>query len=144
MEANDLPTIQEELDRKSIETLEWLITSRDNGRISSQQLKTGLDALFMTVSGLTPEDFTTLVTEASMMLDRPASVVVQKAVFFDPDKLVHFRVLWSVDTSIVEVEKSSAGQPEVRKRTDCGTSRDAMGKFAATVSFFRSRSLVEL
>ena len=59
-----MPTLQEELDRKTHETLEWLILGRDQCRLSDIQFEAGTDALFMAVSGLVDKDFIEIITEA--------------------------------------------------------------------------------
>ena len=59
-------TVKEELDRKTIETLEYLILKREAGEISQDQISTGLDVLFMNVSGLVSEDFVHLITAADI------------------------------------------------------------------------------
>ena len=60
----ETPTIKEELNRKTIETLEYLIQRRQLGHISESQISTGLDVLFMNVSGLVDDDFVNLITAA--------------------------------------------------------------------------------
>src|SRR3569832_1870617 len=51
-----LPTIREELDRKAFETIDWLITSYDKGKLTEPQFHSGLNALFMATSGLVDAD----------------------------------------------------------------------------------------
>jgi hypothetical protein len=58
------PSIKEELDRKTIETLEYLISKRETGEITQDQICTGLDVLFMNVNGLVDDDFINLITAA--------------------------------------------------------------------------------
>lgn len=62
---SDFPTLREELDRKSFETIEWLSDSLRAGKISEAQYSTGIDALFMATSGLTDESIADLITAAS-------------------------------------------------------------------------------
>lgn len=59
-----VPTLREELDRKVWETISWLITGVTQGRLTEEQFSTGLDALFMAVSGLVDEEFIHTVTDA--------------------------------------------------------------------------------
>lgn len=59
------PTLKEELDRKSFATVEWLYSSLERGRITPSQFSTGLDALFMAVSGLTNDGVIDLITAGS-------------------------------------------------------------------------------
>jgi len=59
-----IPTLREELERKVWETISWLITGVTQGRLTEEQFSTGLDALFMSVSGLVDEGFIHVVTDA--------------------------------------------------------------------------------
>lgn len=61
---NSPPTLREELDRKTFETLNWLITGQAKGILTDDQLSMGVDTLFMAVSGLVDEDFIRIITEA--------------------------------------------------------------------------------
>lgn len=69
-----IPTTREELDRKTYETLEWLIERREQGQISDDQFHTGVDATFNTVSGLVSEDIFRLVSEASTIVARRSTI----------------------------------------------------------------------
>lgn len=61
-----LPSLRDELDRKTFETVEWLVVSLKNKSISEAQFKTAIDAVFMAVAGLASRDFVDLVTSVSM------------------------------------------------------------------------------
>jgi hypothetical protein len=84
----DVPTLQEEIDRKAFETLEWLCYSVDQGRMTADQFSVGIDVLFMTVSGLLKKDFIDLITAAQEQC--PKEPLVLKRVFAhkDDDRLV--------------------------------------------------------
>lgn len=51
------PELKDELNRKVMDTMSWLITRVGNGYISEQQFSTAVDALFMAVSGLVDREF---------------------------------------------------------------------------------------
>lgn len=61
----ELPLIREELNRKAFEAVEWLIVGADKGKISKAQFCTGIEAVFMTASGLLDESIVDLITNAS-------------------------------------------------------------------------------
>lgn len=67
-----LPTLREELDRKSFATLDWLFTSLEQGKLTPEQFSTGIDALFMATAGLVDQEITTIVTGASGMARKGA------------------------------------------------------------------------
>lgn len=53
---NDVPTLQEELNRKTLEALEKLAFDRENGRITEAQYAYGLNILWTTTAGLIDKD----------------------------------------------------------------------------------------
>lgn len=57
--------MKEELDRKSMESVAWLYESVSAGRITPAQFSTGLDSLFIAVSGLACNDVFELITAGS-------------------------------------------------------------------------------
>jgi hypothetical protein len=63
-EIHLLPTLKEEVDRKAFETVEWLFTSLDKGKLTAAQFSTGIDTLFMAVNGLVNEGVADLITAA--------------------------------------------------------------------------------
>ena len=66
-----VPILQDEVNRKAIETLSYLTTAVHHGKITPDQFSTGIDALFMAVSGLvTDKDFIFLITEAQNIIDK--------------------------------------------------------------------------
>jgi len=68
---SEVPTIRDELNRKSFEALEWLAVDFDHGKLTRAQYAAGLEALFMTVAGLVDEEIFKLITEASKIAGTP-------------------------------------------------------------------------
>jgi hypothetical protein len=60
-----VPTLSEELNRKTFETVDWLCHAHDAGSISDAQFSTGMDAVWMVASGLVDNSFVDIVTETS-------------------------------------------------------------------------------
>lgn len=65
-EMSDLPTTRDELDRKTFDTIEWLLASYDKNCISATQLRTGVDSVFSAISGMVSESIFELVSAASV------------------------------------------------------------------------------
>lgn len=65
--APAVPTLREELDRKAFQTVDWLFTSLEKGKLTPAQFSTGIDALFMATSGLVDEDIATIITGTNDM-----------------------------------------------------------------------------
>lgn len=60
---SNVPVLKEELDRKVLETLEYLVLRYKRGQITRQYFEGGIDALFMAVNGLVRNEFIEIVTE---------------------------------------------------------------------------------
>lgn len=61
----DIPTPREELDRKTIDSLDWVVGLLEQGKISPAAAAVAVQAVWTAVSGLASEDVTQLVTMAS-------------------------------------------------------------------------------
>lgn len=65
-----VPDLQSEVNRKAFDTLSWLTLAVSAKRISPDQFSTGVDALFMAVSGLVSDrDFIYMITEAQKLCE---------------------------------------------------------------------------
>jgi hypothetical protein len=120
----EIPTLQEEIDRKAFETLEWLTYSLDQGRLTPEQFSTGVDVLFMTVSGLLRNDFIGLVTEAQKLC--PSEPLVLKRCFSDGAALM--KVEWTVGSDKVSMGRPFGGKSAVK---EFDTAREAKTWFEA-------------
>ncbi|MPQ56367.1 hypothetical protein [Duganella sp. FT27W] len=122
---SNLPTLKEELDRKSFATVEWLYSSLERGRITPAQFSTGLDALFMAVSGITDDGVVDLITAgsgaAAKEVARVRRILVKGALTVLID--------WKVADESVTVAKYSAGAQigsEVKTLATPAAAREAM------------------
>ena len=72
-----IPTLQAEVNRKAIETLEWLTNAAIKKQITQAEFSVGIDALFMAVSGLVSDkDFIVYITGAQKLCEPiPAGTV---------------------------------------------------------------------
>lgn len=57
--------LRSELNRKTFETLDWLIRAVTRGDLTREQFSTGIDTLFMAVNGLVDKEFVHILTEAA-------------------------------------------------------------------------------
>lgn len=65
-----VPVLQDEVNRKAFDTLSWLTLAVSQDKITPQQYSTGIDALFMAVSGLvTDPDFIHMIGEAQRLCE---------------------------------------------------------------------------
>lgn len=119
-----VPVLQDELNRKSAETLHWLLHSLLAGRITEAQCSTGLDALFACVSGLTDKNFIELLTEAALHCK---TVEQQRRVFISGDRTT--AVTWQAGSDTVRVSTFQAGVQVRTVDKECGTAQDAKAYF---------------
>lgn len=101
-----IPTIREELDRKAFETVEWLLSGFNAGRLTAQQLSTGLDTLFMAVNGLTDEGIVDLITAGSE-LTKLVEAPTLRHCMLKGDKVV--ALTWTVASEQIEIVVYTAG-----------------------------------
>lgn len=94
-----VPTIPEELERKSFETIDWLFSAVENGKITKQQFKTGIDALFLATGGLVSNDIFALITQANDVIKSIENI--QSRHFIVGSEVLTLR--WKVDTETVKV-----------------------------------------
>lgn len=74
-----VPELKDEINRKALESIQYLITSVHAGRITPHQFSTGIDALWMAVAGLINEDIIDLITAAGD--EAPKDQEIKKRVF---------------------------------------------------------------
>jgi hypothetical protein len=66
-----VPVLQDEVNRKAIDTIAWLTLAVTQGKITPEQFSTGIDALFMATSGLvTDRDYIIMITEAQRLIEK--------------------------------------------------------------------------
>jgi len=58
---NDVPTLQEELDRKALETIEKMEVDLEQGRITVEQYAYGVDLIWLSWAGLVSKDLMPLI-----------------------------------------------------------------------------------
>jgi hypothetical protein len=66
-----VPILQDEVNRKAFDALSYLTTAVHHGKITPEQFSTGIDVLFMAVSGLvTDPDFIYIISEAQGLIEK--------------------------------------------------------------------------
>ena len=116
-----VPVLQDEIIRKSFDTMEWLFEAYRNATISEHQFKTGVDALFMATGGLTDQSVMELVSAASSMTK--GALPVEHTVLYKVGKS-HI-VRWAVGDDFFTVRTSGdygIWQPVKRSNRDSAES----------------------
>lgn len=117
-----LPTLQEELDRKVFDTLEWIAHAQASGRISDAQASTAVDVVFRTTSGLVKDDgqFIAIITHMSDMYKGAPRLT---RIFVNNDRVA--KVEWEIGTSVIETTVYMHGVATSSKITECDTPAEA-------------------
>jgi len=90
-----LPTLQEEVNRKAFETITWLTLAVTQKKITPEQFSTGIDSLFMAVSGLvTDKDFIIIITEAQRLCDAAKTAKPKETVIPEQTEEPADAVVW--------------------------------------------------
>lgn len=124
--------IKPELERKAMETIEWLTLVVERGAITEAQFSTGVDALFMAVSGLVKSDINDLITAADKVAKQARHVV--KRCFVKDDIVVAIeRELGEAKVTLKKYRAGvSFGNGQGLRATDA-SARDAMNSACDTL-----------
>lgn len=68
----EIPTIKEELSRKSLDALQNLLLDRSTGKITEAQFATGLNVLWEVASGLVDREFFEMISMATVNQNDPS------------------------------------------------------------------------
>lgn len=126
-----VPTIRDELNRKTFETIEWLAVSHDLGKITEGQFNTGVDAVFMSVAGLVSDSVMEVVTAASASITDRQDLQVRRH-FIRRNRIVTLE--WAADQCDVRMVVRVDGAKAKDKNYDHDTpanARAGMGALAA-------------
>jgi hypothetical protein len=122
---------REELDRKVITTLEWMIASHQRGGLSDVQLSVAADALFMATAGLVDKDFMEMISGVQeLVVDMPTPSIRRH--FVNDDKTLSLS--WKIGDDEFVITKYEYGQAtygRTSKHESALIARDCMGKFAS-------------
>ena len=102
-----IPSVTQELERKTFMTADWLARSLDSGRITEQQFSTGIDALFMAVSGLVGGGFIDLVTSMQSFCGDDKYVIRRH--FRHPDQDEILTMAWTLGEDRIIITKRVRG-----------------------------------
>lgn len=82
-----LPTVEEELERKTFAELENLISNRELGKITNAEYLASLNTMFAICSGLVGKDFFELISAASGEAVKGDYSFARTRVFIDGDRI---------------------------------------------------------
>lgn len=132
-EANTgLPTLYEELNRKTVDTLVWLTEQQDRGTLTPEQVNAGTQALWMAVSGLVSRDVMELLSHDALHRQ------VASEVLFAKDRVAVLTVGTDNNLLIRQIDTSHAPQ-SVRRVESQGDRYRALAALRQARSTFESR-----
>jgi hypothetical protein len=138
---SEVPTLRGELDRKVGETLDWLITSYDIGKLDAVQFDVGISTLFMAVAGIADKDFINIITEAQGDGVALSHHIVS---FHHPQNAVIKQIKWSVGDDAVIVVDRICGAKTSEKVIVCEDAKAAKAKVVAFGEVMTRKGWIEL
>lgn len=85
--AAAIPTVKEELGRKTFATIEELITKKENGSITNAEYKIGIETIFNIASGLLDKEFFEIISQAAKEYEQDYSFC-RNRIFSNAGKIV--------------------------------------------------------
>lgn len=140
--APALPTLKDELDRKTFETIEYLVGAVHKGRMTQAQVSASLDALFMAVSGLVDNDFINIITSAQEHFCGDKLVV--KKHFYNPADGEILTLMWSPGQSKIMTCRRTDGLATGGGVKDYDSVADAADIFNGCSANFERKGWIEL
>jgi hypothetical protein len=137
-----IPTLKDELDRKVMETLEWLVHGRQKGLISEDAYSAGIDSLFMAVSGLVDGEFIYLITEAQILCGDHKTVLKKHFHAANEDKILTF--VWTPGEEKIVTYERIGGIAVGGKLSDYKDASEAMQIFEGMSAWMTKKGWIEL
>jgi hypothetical protein len=128
--------MQQELDRKVLETLENRLRRRETGELSGREASVAAAALFGATAGLMSDETQKVVEDAYMQLGE-IGPIADTRVYLKPDGSFAASVSWTPGTNVVHV---LAGTYEQRSHA-CATPSEARDRFGKTIHAFHRHGL---
>jgi hypothetical protein len=143
----NVPTLPEELNRKTLEVIEWLVTRLGQGQLTEPQFITGLDTVFMTVSGLVDFELIRTLSEVAKK-GRDAGIgasVRYVFVKFLPGDACVLALTWVAGRDHILCSKVSSGSPEVAATlVNCADAADAKKKLGLLRTKLEAKGYTEV
>lgn len=142
--TSEMPTFREQVSEKAFETMEWLITSLHQAKLTEEQFSAGVNAVFMTLSGLMDDSLFHLVSECAKEIHSEHPTL--RRIFINGKAVMTAR--WKVASSDVVIVGSvieDGVHREVKTHTKSfDTAKEALDYFNNGVSAFTKVGYVEL
>lgn len=135
-----IPVLQDELNRKTFEALEWLFVALDHAKITPHQFGTGIDAVFRATAGLVNADNMQLMTEADG--SAPRALPVERRVFVRGDNVT--RLMRRVGGDTVEITIFHHGVPNKTRTIELDTPAQARDRVVAAAATLLANGFEEL
>lgn len=135
---SDLPTIREELERKTLETYDWLMQRSSTGQFGSSEVRVALQTIFNITSGLIDRE----ITDAAAAVEFESEYNHTHKRIYRVGHIV-FVVSWTMGSSEVRV-LTIKHDGTAEKVYECDDSRDGLRKFALICQAMKSKGATEI
>ena len=129
---SSIPSTAEELQRKTIETITWLVERRNDGFMSGDQMNAAADALWRATSGLFPpgSGMTEIMTELMNLIDQDARS--QRRSLVNQEEVITFD--WKIGYSSFRVIKRTFGTVVGASERPFSSAKEAKDKMDAMIA----------
>lgn len=134
--------LREELDRKTFETLDWLVSGVNAGKVTEAEFSVAIDAIFMALSGLVDSPFIEIVTEAQKQCHAGYRRV--ERFFHHEDKAEIIKLSRLPGEPATSLFKLVMGQSTAGKRFEFDTSKEALEWVNKTANGLTEKGWIEL
>jgi hypothetical protein len=104
---NGVPTLKDELERKTLDELQRLVLALEHGKVSQGYYNAAVESLWMTTAGLVSKDIMNLIDASKRQLVKPAPV---REAFVTADEKSMVIVTWMPATGDLCVTRHADGK----------------------------------
>lgn len=135
----ELPKLKEELDRKVLETYQWVIEQAGSGQMTEPEVKVAMQTVFSVTAGLIDGDIQ--AAAETVEANKFARTTLRRV--FQSD-LRSYVVSWEVGTSLVQVTGFGPTAPKKTQAYERGDPRLALQIFSHLCEQMTTRGLEEV
>lgn len=137
----EVPSIKDELTRKSVETIDWIVNQNQSGQMSDAQAVVAMQTVFSVASGLVGSEVNELIADC-----RPTSLSrdVIRRVFVDEQNQSMFVFSWEVGTKLIRISSSAKGASPTSREIVVSSAAIGMSQFHAACGSLLRKGFKEI
>lgn len=104
MTAPDVPDIRDEFERKTLETVQWLLALRQSGQMTASELRIAVQTIFSMISGLASKE--TMELLELVEVDTTAKTTLRSVLTHDQSPVIYV-FTWTVGDDFIHNSQQS-------------------------------------